>query len=228
MNVVPRIGTPIGENAAATALVKAFHTLFGRDPTKRVLVAVLSLVWVETARGGAVKNNNLGNISAAPSFSGNAWRPPWFDFDGGQEKVMTERNLHLHEEMLKGRAPSAFRAYDNADAGALDLVRQLRGTFPEVLDAAETGDPNRFREALAQKYSKDYADPAATESFRQFFEDFDRKITAPPGTVEVGGRELKIAPLLVGFGIAATAAVIAWATLRVTPAPARARAAKAA
>jgi len=74
VNVVPRVTTPIGESEAASVVVRAYHELFGRDPTKRALVSMLSLIWIETARGGAVKNNNLGNITSSETRNGDAWR----------------------------------------------------------------------------------------------------------------------------------------------------------
>jgi len=218
VNVVPRITTPIGESEAASVVVRAYHELFGRDPTKRALVSMLSLIWIETARGGAVKNNNLGNITSSETRNGDAWRPPWFDFDGGDPAAMTDRNLALHEKMLQGQAPRAFRAYGSAELGAADFVRQLRSSFPEVLEAAELGDPDVFRIALSQKYSKDYADPRATKSFAEFFDLFDRKIVRPPGSLELpGGREVRIMPIVVAVGVVAVAGAIFWATLRVKP-----------
>jgi hypothetical protein len=226
VNVVPRITTPISEGEAAGVVVRAYHDLFGRDPTKRALVAMLSLIWIETARGRAVKNHNLGNITSSETRDGDAWRPPWFDFDGGDPAAMTDRNLSLHEQMLQGKAPRAFRAYGSAEIGAADFVRQLRSSFPEVLEAAELGDPDLFRIALSQKYSKDYANPAATKAFAEFFDLFDRKIVRPPGSLELpGGREVRLMPIVLAVGIVAAAGAIFWATLRVKPgarAPARA------
>jgi hypothetical protein len=184
---------------------------------------MLSLIWIETASGRAVKNHNLGNITSSETREGDAWRPPWFDFDGGDPAAMTDRNLALHEEMLKGRAPRAFRAYGSAELGAADFVRQLRSSFPEVLEAAELGDPDVFRIALSQKYSKDYANPAATRTLAGFFENFDRKIVAPPGTLELpGGREVRMGPILIALGVVAAAGAIFWATLQIKPARARA------
>jgi hypothetical protein len=214
MNVVPRVTTPLAAADAASVVVRAYRELFGQDPTKRALVSMLSLVWIETARGTSVKNNNLGNISAGESFPGDAWRPPWFDFDGGT--AITDQNIKLHERMLRGEAPKAFRAYATREAGALDFVRQLRGSFPEVLAAAELGDPDAFREALAVKYSHDYNDRRATATLASFFEEFSRRIVDPPGDELVrpdpeGGGHL--VPVLVALTIAGTAGALFWLTL---------------
>jgi hypothetical protein len=213
VNVVPRVTTPLSAADAAVAVVRAYHELFGQDPTKRALVSMLSLVWIETAQGTQVKNNNFGNISASRSFGGDAWRPPWFDFDGGT--AITEQNISLHERMLKGQAPEAFRAYPTREAGALDFVRQLRGSFPEVLAAAELGDADAFRVALSQKYSHDYRDTRATKTLQSFFDDFNRRIVSPPGEdiERPPGAPRTIVPVLVALGIVGVAGAIFYFTL---------------
>lgn len=208
MNVVPRVRTPISAGDAARSVVASYHELFGNDPTKPALVAVLSLVWLETGRGESVQNNNLGNLSAGDSFPGDAWRPPWFDFDGGT--AVTEQNIRLHEKMLRGEAPKAFRAYATREAGALDFVRQLRGAFPEVLAAAELSDPEAFRVALSQKYSHAYDDPKFTTSFRQLFAEFDRQIVDP----DRPDQPHSIGPFLVALGVVGAAGAIFYFTLR--------------
>jgi len=195
--------------------VRAYRELFGTDPTKRGLVSILSLVWIETARGTALKNHNFGNISAGESFPGDAWRPAWFDFDGGT--AITERNIELHERMLRGEAPKAFRSYVSTEAGALDFVRQLRGGFPEVLAAAELGDPDAFREALAVKYSHDYSDRRATATLASFFDEFGRRIVDPPGDElvrpDAPGEGGHLGPVLVALTIVGAAGGLFWLTL---------------
>jgi hypothetical protein len=170
MNVVPRRNTPLSPSAIVDAVRDAWIGLAGSAPSSDVLRALSALVLIETARGKSVQNNNLGNLSAGSSYGGNVWRPPWFDFDGGTN--ITDRNLHLHEEMLAGRAPSAFRAYSSPAEGARDFVRLLRGTsYQNVVSAAESGSADAFRRALAERYSKDYANQAATASFEQLFDE---------------------------------------------------------
>lgn len=214
MNIVPRISTPLTASNAAAAVVRAYREVFGDDPTKRVLVALLSLVWIETAQGTAVKNNNFGNISAGRNFAGDAWRPPWFDFDGGT--AVTEQNINLHERMLRGEAPEAFRAYATEELGARDYVRVLRASFPEVLAAAELDDADAFRVALSQKYSQDYRDPRATATLQSFFDEFDRRIVDRPGDELVGPDAPKghvLGPVLVALGVAGVAGAIFYFTV---------------
>lgn len=151
---VPATRTPLTAEQASRAVLSAWDSIVGGTPDLDTFALVMALVWIETARGTSLITNNFGNISASEKFAGKAWRPPWFP---EPTDTTSERNRHLHAEMLANRAPRAFRAYDSPEQGAIDYVRQLTRTFPEVVSAAGTGDVNAFREALSQKYSKDYA-----------------------------------------------------------------------
>lgn len=168
MNVVPRIATPFAQVAFPGLIEEAFQAehiqLRGMQ---RMMLAVL--VAIETGRGASMKNNNVGNITASEKYQGSAWRPPWFD---PAEAAGNPRNEHLHEEMLAGRAPSAFRAYLGIQDGARDFARVIAKNFPEVLRAALVPNANAFREAIAQRYSRDYANPATTATIEKLMAEF--------------------------------------------------------
>ena len=201
MNVVPRRTTPLAASEAQAAVASALRSTFGRDMS-RELPWLMALVWIETARGKSVQNFNVGNISASSSFPGDAWRPPWFDLEGGT--AATERNVALHEAMLKGQAPSAFRAYSSLELGTLDFARQLKASFPEVVAAAGENDATAFRDALAQRYSRDYRN-TPPENFAQLAREFGVSEPGGPGRVPF---------MLVALGIAGVAGALFWATLR--------------
>lgn len=138
--------TPLSAEHKRDALAAA---LPGLDRESAALL--LALVQVET--GGVPMNNNAGNISASSRWEGDAWRPPWFEPGNPNPKLAA-----LHERMLKGEAPSAFRSYPTAAAGFADFARVLKSTFPSVLAAAKTGDPRDFVLALHDSgYSRDYS-----------------------------------------------------------------------
>lgn len=142
MIIVPTVRTPITAKEARDFLLSVMP---GLDRESAALL--LALVWVETGRGG-VLNNNPGNFSAGASWSGDAWRPPWF-LDSAHP---------THARMLAGEAPSAFRSYSTMGAGFADFARGLLKTFPTVVAAAATGDPASFVRALHDSgYSRDYA-----------------------------------------------------------------------
>jgi hypothetical protein len=198
VNVVPRKNTPASVDGITDAVRSAWTSLAGSAPSAKLLRSLVALVLIETARGKSIQNHNVGNISASSSYVGSAWRPPWYDFEGGT--AVTDRNLHLHQEMLAGRAPSAFRAYPTLTAGATDFVRLLRtSNYANVIEAGESGDAEEFRAALAKRYSKDYDKPGTTASFEQLFREL--------GDVGGGGMGFGVA---VAIGAAAVAAGTWW------------------
>jgi hypothetical protein len=114
-------------------------------------------VAVETGRGQKAQNFNLGNISASEKYQGAAWRPPWFDAPGP-----------LHDAMLAGKAPRAFRAYSSFLEGAKDFAELLlRPEFGNVMRAAEGEDMGAFIEALSTRYSPDYKASKHLATFEQ-------------------------------------------------------------
>lgn len=157
---------------------------------------MMALVWIETARGNSIQNFNFGNITVPESYSGKAWRPPWFEVT----PESSERNKTLHEAMLAGKAPKAFKAYDSADEGALDYLAFTKRVFPGVLVAAKSGDADTFRKELAKGYSKEYENPKATATIATFQSEFGGGMARPgPGI----GRWLTVAGILVTVGYVA-------------------------
>jgi len=147
--------TPISDSDAGAALTVAWVNATGRVPPEQIGVYLLALIWVETGRGTSVIRYNFGNLSAGGYVGGNEvisfrpfWRPDWF---------YNAANA-THDRMLMGQAPSAFRAYDTAEAGMRAFVGLLRtNRYRPVLDAAMADSPEGFAQALHDTgYSKDY------------------------------------------------------------------------
>lgn len=148
MQIIPGVPTPITAGQAKVALVAAMP---GIDRETGTLL--LALVWIETARGHLI-NFNAGNITAGPQWPGNAWRPPWFEVTPASSPHLVE----LHEKMLHGQAPSAFRSYGSLLEGFQDFAHVLQHQFKSVLEAAKTGDARAFVTALHDSgYSRDYS-----------------------------------------------------------------------
>lgn len=181
MIVVPAKRTPLTPEAASRAVLSSWDAVFGGAPDLETFALIMALVWIETARGTSLMNYNFGNIIASEKYQGKAWRPPWYN---PPTEATSERNRHLHEEMLAGRAPSAFRAYDTPEQGSLDFVQQLQRSFPEVVNAASTGDVDAFRRALSQKYSKDYA--RNTEAVNRNLASFQTQFRELGGSLGLG------------------------------------------
>lgn len=152
--VLARVAGPAFVPAAVTPLapVEAAGRLRAYPATNRQSGPLLmALIWVETS--GRPIAYNVGNITASETrYDGEAWRPPWFEVG----PTSSPRLLELNRRMKEGKAPKAFRAYANFADGFHDYMSQLEKTFPEVLQAAHTGDATAFVDALSQKYSRDY------------------------------------------------------------------------
>jgi hypothetical protein len=216
MNIVPRRNTPVSARDALRAVGDSYAAELGRRATSTALALILALVWVETARGRSVQNFNLGNITASEAYSGDAWRPPWFEPASDAD----QRTIRLHEAMERGEAPRAFRAYSSLDQGARDFVRSLRRDFPDVLASAELGDPDAFRVELSRKYSKDYEDPASTASIAQFQTEFAALLPPDPagGVVTSSSSSGTAVRIVVALAAAAAAGgALYWFVLREPP-----------
>jgi hypothetical protein len=151
MHEVPLIRTPVSEHDAASALVAALAAL-AEHPHQREAELLLAQLWLETGRGNACCNFNVGNISASDRYEGGAFRPPWFVIDASSGPLM----VNLHNEMLKGRVPRAFRAYATLEAGMGDYVNQIFHTFHTIVDAARLGDAEAMAAAIkTSRYTPD-------------------------------------------------------------------------
>lgn len=171
--VVARTPTPIAQTALPGLIAAAFEAEKLPLPgLARMMLAVLASI--ETARGRATNNHNIGNITAREDYAGAIFRPSWYELDPGalQRGELSPRIVFLHGEMLAGRAPKAFRAYASFDEGARDFARVLVRSFPEVMAAAMRPDADGFRVALSQKYSKDYRNTDATKTLAQLMKEF--------------------------------------------------------
>jgi hypothetical protein len=180
MIVVPRLPTPVGMEALPDLIEAAFHVLGTRiTPTQRANLG--ALVALETSRGRAIFNGNVGNISAGQSYAGPVWRPPWFEVTDAS----SARELALNQAMREGRAPSAFRAYDSVQQGVLDFARLLLGqAYAPLLRAANGNDVDAFRRELAARYSPDYSNTAATRNLEKLRAELGG---APPGAGGAAG-----------------------------------------
>jgi hypothetical protein len=202
LNVVARIPTPVTPEEALRQVAQSWPSVFDRGPTNDELALVLALAWIETARGTRCFNWNLGNITAGKSWPNDAWRPPWFDFDGGTN--VTDRNVKLHELMRQGKAPEAFRGYSSLEFGVLDYLRVLRAQYPDVLAAAATGDPDKFRDSLARMYSPEYSNPDATRTLGTFQNQFLAVLGQPPHELPPKGLPPAVG-VAIALGVAAAA-----------------------
>lgn len=158
MPEIPRVNTPISEAAAADELGAALRAA-GEVPNGDQARLLLAQIWLETARGQSCQNHNVGNITTRDNSSADFYRPPWFAVDESSSP-----HLHaLHEAMLKGEAPRAFRSFDDFRRGFAAYVWELQHQFPTLLAAARTGDPQAVGNAIRSSHYAPDA-PAGTGS----------------------------------------------------------------
>lgn len=143
MPEVPRVRTTINVTVAAAALVAALRAA-GEEPHRQEAELLLGQLWLETGRGAACDNHNVGNITSGSRWTGNFFRPVWYTVTPESSPHLQ----HLHEQMLAGKAPSAFRAYADFEHGFSDYVANLLHTFPGIVLGARSADAMAVSQAI--------------------------------------------------------------------------------
>jgi hypothetical protein len=162
----------------AAAVPAAYARRFGQQPDRETAELLLALLFIENDHGRAVIEHNWGNLSVTAGPTVDYWRPPWFDlekveampdnvsadgFGQGKTNDKKKRYLELHQRMLDGKAPSAFRAFPDDETG---IAAWLGAVKPSMYDAAATGDPARFANAYwSSGYCPDEACKNSAPSF---------------------------------------------------------------
>lgn len=152
----------------AAAIVPAYAQRFGQPPDRETAELLLALLMLENARGKAIIEHNWGNVSVFAGPDVDYWRPPWFDLESVEARPDSDpkkaRYLALHQQMLEHKAPSAFRAFPDDEAG---IKVWLANVKPTMYDAAATGDPVQFAAAYwSSGYCPDQACKDSAPSFR--------------------------------------------------------------
>lgn len=151
----PRTPTPVTEDESARLLLERYRANFGTSPTRATARLLLTLLWHENAKGRSVIQYNWGNLMVPASQLETTpyWEPVWMDLDAvesmpdGPNKT---RLMKLHEEALAGTAPRAFRKRNSHEDGLNAwLALLVRPHMSHILDAAATGDVERFWRAVA-------------------------------------------------------------------------------
>jgi hypothetical protein len=157
MPEIPRVSTPISEAAAADELVHALEAQ-GETPNQAQAALLLAQLIFEGAIV-ACKNHNVGNITTTSDASKDFFRPIWFDLADPEIPALKPADkakiVALHEQMVKGKAPRAFRSYDDFTAGFHDYVWELIHQFPDIIAAARRGDADAMAAAVKKHYTPD-------------------------------------------------------------------------
>jgi hypothetical protein len=191
--------TPLSElDAAKLVLEMAPKALpgLGREGARLILGHTWGL---ELGRGRGARGHNIGNISAA-GFNAqtkkeyflkanrywdgkSVWRPPWY----------SDPTDPAHMKMMKGEAPSAFRAYPSYREGLGDYLSLISRT--DVGKGALAGDPWKFAKGVwDSRYCRDKgcAPQPLSRSLERFQKEFAAKgyFNSLPSTRRAKGSSL--------------------------------------
>lgn len=222
MNIIARVPTPVTAAQALDSTKRLWPAVFGEQPSNQALALVLALEWILTGQGQRTFNWDIGNVTAGAQWPNDAYRPPWFDYDGGTN--VTDRNVQLHQSMLKGQAPAAYRSYTSLDQGTTDFLRTLRKNNGAIVVAAATGNADTFRKQLAALLLPDFSNPQTIDTLEQFRDQFlpllgeavPKSDPGPSPALSIGAHKpgiSKAAGVAVALGVAAAAVGLFVATV---------------
>jgi hypothetical protein len=165
MQIVPTVYRALDPAETAGAVFAAF-SLPGHPAPLSLVKILCALIWHET--NGHPPGFGIGNVAAAgfvngeevSSWTGLAWRPPWFEIDDSS----SERNKTIHAEMLAGREPSAFRAFSSIGEAVGSWRALMVRRFQSMLEAAARGDVRAFAHAYRDSGYCGNCDPDAAEA----------------------------------------------------------------
>lgn len=166
MSEVAREKTPYTREQLAETLRDEIDAKFPGAVNQDMLAMLAAQIWIETANGSKLFNNNPGNlIRSNPSAAspGQWYRPTWW--------TDTSSKLHAKAHAKPPTAPQAFRAYMTLNDGMADYLDLLNNPrFEELIIAARAGNPVRYGEAIkASGYAPDWG-PANTRNLTGLYE----------------------------------------------------------
>lgn len=132
MPEVARVETPFQE-ASIGELLRIELIAQKLDPHQDMAALLLAQIAFETLHGRACQNHNVGNVTANERVAVDYYRPKWFS------EGQTDPHLQaLHDMMVHGHAPRAFRSYVGFPEGVAGYVRAARHLA--CIEGARTGD----------------------------------------------------------------------------------------
>ena len=190
--------TPASVEEVGAALGRVWTERFGEPPSKASLCVLLAQWALETGRGKAMWNFNLGNQKGKPDGSdGRCWT--FFACNellpaktanamlaraGQRRDGMPGRNVAITRVQgdtatvwfYPDHPACCFRAYRTIDEGAADYLGLLHKRFSKAWPAVIAGDPSQFSHLLkaSRYYTAD--EQQYTRSVVSLFEEFRRKL----------------------------------------------------
>lgn len=200
--------TPLVPVQAIAALRSAFETVEGVTPSPECLSIHTAQSALECWRWKSLRNFNLANVKASATYQGhyqtykcnekidNVWR--FFIPEGELVGDFTTELKGAPLPVPEGHPQTRFRAFQNAEAGALDHMQLVKRKWPEAWTAARGGDRAGFVHGLKMRafFTADEAPYfKAVNSLATEFLPLCRSFTATVPEPAPGDHEMRCAAL---------------------------------
>lgn len=136
--LIPDELTPMTALEVAKAFRGAFETLCGVTPSNDCLAVLVAQSALECGRWKSLHNYGFGNAKAGPKYEGYYCQFPCDEIINGKREVFYPPHPQTN-----------FRAFLNAETGALEQLQLLKNRWPVAWHAAQQGAPLSFVDALA-------------------------------------------------------------------------------
>jgi len=158
---VQRVKTEVSESQLAKALIDAWKSLFGSEPSKEQVAMLLSQNALETGNRKSMWNYNIGNITTVPNANYN-----YFDDLSTDEQIKpgTWKKMRLK-----------YRAYDNLNDAAIDYLKFISsGRYANAWKSILNPDPVAYSKALKQSGYYTANEAPYTAGLKSLFNRFNK------------------------------------------------------
>jgi hypothetical protein len=166
-NKVDKVKTEVTEPQMAQAMIEAWKSLFGNQPSKEQIAILMSQNALETGHRAKMWNYNIGNITTGPKWTGDYWEGlDWlYEYLPPDQTGFTPRQ--------KKTIKLQYRAYPTLLAGALDYLKVISsGRYAKAWESILHPNVEAYSKALKQSgyYTADEA--PYTKGLQSLFKHF--------------------------------------------------------
>lgn len=166
-NKVDKVKTEVTEPQMAQAMIEAWKSLFGNQPSKEQIAILMSQNALETGHRAKMWNYNVGNITTGPKWQGDYWEGlDWlYEYLPPDQTGIPQRQ--------KKTIKLQYRAYPTLLDGAKDYLRVISsGRYSKAWQSILHPDVEAYSKALKQSgyYTADEA--PYTKGLQSLFKHF--------------------------------------------------------
>lgn len=143
--LVPDIVTQLPTPLVIRALRRAYETICGKPASDQTIAVLWAQCALETGRWKFCHCHNWGNVKASPTYAG------YYTQFRCNEVLKDPDGVRRTHWFDPPHPQTNFRAYLEAETGAVEHLRFLREHYATAWHAAELGAPLSFVEALAAR-----------------------------------------------------------------------------